>query len=205
MRGPRVVSALPPAALLVALLASVAVHADPVVDEHAHHRQMLAAPAINVLTDREYAIPDLRLQNERGDTVALRELLDGDRGLAVNFIFTTCTTICPVMTATLLQLQRELAGRPDAPRYVSISIDPDYDSAQVLHAYAERFGANWTFLTGSRDDVIEVLQAFNAYRGNKNNHAPVTLFRRPAADRWIRVEGLASAGELARIWSDGAP
>jgi len=169
------------------------------VDEHAAHREMAAAPSYRV-SRAEYAVPDIVLTDEQGQVVDLHTLLSGDRPVAVNFIFTSCTTICPVMTATMLQLQRELVKEPAKPMFVSISIDPDYDSATMLSAYAKRFGADWTFLTGERADVLKVLQAFSAWRGSKNNHAAITLFRSVGADHWTRVEGLASARQLAEIW-----
>lgn len=169
------------------------------VDEHAAHRAAMAAPSYQVF-EAEYNIPDIRLTDEQGQDVSLRALLASDRPVAVNFIFTSCTTICPVMTATMLQLQRELVNEPARPIFVSISIDPDYDTATTLSAYAKRFGADWTFLTGGRADVLEVLQAFSAWRGSKNNHAAITLFKSPGATHWTRVEGLASAGQLAEVW-----
>ncbi len=172
-------------------------------DPHAAHRAMMAAPAYQV-SEAEYTIPDIRLTDEQGQGVSLRALTSGDRPIAVNFIFTSCTTICPVMTATMLQLQRELVKEPAKPIFVSISIDPDYDTATTLSAYAKRFGADWTFLTGERADVLEVLQAFSAWRGSKNNHAAITLFKSPGAARWTRVEGLASASQLAEIWKKNA-
>ena len=62
---------------------------------------------------------------------------------------------------------------------VSISIDPEYDTPEALNAYARRFdaGPQWEFLTGSLDDSIAVQKAFDADRGDKMNHAPLTLFR----------------------------
>ncbi len=170
-----------------------------VTDEHAAHRGMMAAPTYRV-SDAEYTVPDIVLTDERGEPVALRALLGGDRPIAINFIYTSCTTICPVMTATMLQLQRVLVQEPARPMFVSISIDPDYDTATMLRAYAGRFGADWTFLTGERAEVLEVLQAFSAWRGNKTNHAAITLFRSAGAEHWTRVEGLASASQLAEIW-----
>lgn len=172
-------------------------------DPHAAHRSMLATPAVKV-DYGEYRIPDVSLLDTDGNPVALRSLLAPDRPVAVNFIFTTCTTICPVMTATMLQLQRHLDGDAVRPNFVSISIDPDYDSAQVMKTYAERYGADWTFLTGTAQDVESTLRAFDAYRGNKVNHFALTLMRAANDDRWTRVEGLTSAHELARIWQENA-
>jgi protein SCO1/2 len=117
-----------------------------------------------------YDVPDVQLVDENGSPVRIRELLSTDRPLAVNFIFTSCTTICPVMTATMLQLQGQLADDAVTPKYVSISIDPDFDSAEVMKSYAAKYGADWTFLTGTPNDVMRVLQSFDAYRGSKIKH-----------------------------------
>jgi protein SCO1 len=175
----------------------------PAGSEHAAHQAMLNSPRYAV-SSVAYEVPDVVLQNESGASVKMRELLNGERPVAVNFIFTSCTTICPVMTATMLQLQKELAGEPRKPLYVSISIDPEFDSAATLKAYAGKFGADWTFLTGAREDVLTVLRSFAAYRGAKSNHTAITLFRHTGEDNWSRVEGLASAKDLAKVWKDGA-
>jgi len=172
-------------------------------DPHAAHRAMMAQASSDTayrVDHADYAVPDLVLLDEHGRPVHLRELFAGDRPVVVNFIFTSCTTICPVMTATMLQLQQELADQPEKPLFVSISIDPDFDDASTLNAYARRFGADWTFLTGERTDVLKVLQSFSAWRGSKGNHAAITLFRAAHAEHWVRVEGLASAQQLAAVW-----
>jgi len=195
------------AMLVVSLAASATEEPDGTQgsDPHAHHRAAAAAPPSPAqVARRGYDVPDVTLSDENGRGVRLRELMASGRPLAVNFIFTSCTSICPVMTTTMLQVQRALAGDPDQPTYVSISIDPQYDSAQVLKSYAEKYGAEWTFLTGAPSDVVTVLRAFDAYRGGKMNHAALTLLRVPNATEWIRVEGLVSAGELTRLWHDAS-
>lgn len=176
-----------------------AVAADTPADPHAHHRQAMHSHDVTI-NRTAYAIPDVALRNEDGQPVRLREILSSERPLAVNFIFTSCTTICPVMTATMLQLQKQLSDDPVQPLYVSISIDPDFDTAPVMKSYAAHYGADWTFLTGSHDDVMRVLQSFDAYRGSKINHFALTLLRSENDNEWTRVEGLTSATELANIW-----
>lgn len=184
-------------AVAASLLAMGAAAAAEVADEHAAHRAAAAA-AVRIVRV-SYEVPDVTLEDERGESVALAKLLASDQPVILNFIFTSCTSICPVMTATMLQLERQLAAEQPGPRFVSISIDPDYDNAAVLRRYADRYNADWTLLTGRRDVVLRVLQAFDAWRGNKGNHIAITLMRRSGSD-WMRVEGLNSASELAELW-----
>jgi len=167
-------------------------------DEHAAHRAALEKPRYAVSTAR-YTVPEVDLVDESGEKVSLRGLLEGDRPVALNFIFTTCTTICPVMTATFAQMRRELGDSGSQVRMVSISIDPEYDRPAVLKDYAGRYdaGAGWTFLTGDGPEVTRVLQAFQAYAGSKMNHRPLTLLKSPQDPAWVRIDGLASGEDLA--------
>jgi protein SCO1/2 len=185
--------------LLALLLPIISIAAEVSAEPHARHRQSMQSNVVSVET-ASYAIPNVTLTNEDGMQVRLREVLASDRPLAVNFIFTSCTTICPVMTATMLQLQGQLVDDAKSPLYVSISIDPDFDTAAVMKSYAAKYGADWTFLTGSQNDVMLVLQSFDAYRGSKINHFALTLLHAGDAAEWTRIEGLTSASELARIW-----
>jgi protein SCO1/2 len=160
--------------------------------------------AANVsVKNAQYEVPDVELRDEQGRRVRLHELLAEDRPVALNFIFTSCTTVCPVMTASFLQMQKAIrAEHLPAPGFVSISIDPDFDTSQVLAAYARRFGAEWTFLSGADEDVMRVLRAFDAYRGGKANHAAITLMRAPHGKTWTRIEGLAPSEHLVHIWKE---
>jgi protein SCO1/2 len=81
---------------------------------------------------------------------------------------------------------------------VSISIDPQYDTAEKLREYAERFGAGpqWKFYTGSDEQSISAQRAFDAYRGGKMNHIPLTFLKAPTDSKWIRLEGFTSSSQL---------
>ena len=168
------------------------------VDPHAAHRAAMAQQRYSV-TEESYVVPPVTLIDQSGNAVALASLLDGDDPIALNFIFTTCTTICPVMTATFAQMRRELGEQGAALRLVSISIDPEYDRPEVLKDYAASFHADdrWSFLTGDGADISAVLTAFKSYFGSKMNHQPVTLLKRPGNPSWIRIEGLAGGKDLA--------
>lgn len=167
--------------------------------DHAAHLAAMANPSYSVST-RSYAIPDVQLIDESGASVTLRSILDVDKPIAMNFIFTTCTTICPVMTATFAQMRRELGEAGAQLRLVSISIDPEYDRPEILRKYAGQFGASsgWTFLTGDGDDLSQVYRAFDSFAGSKMNHQPLTLLKSPQSSSWIRIDGLASGADLAQ-------
>jgi len=166
--------------------------------DHAKHMAAMQQPQVKV-SSHDYVTPDVTLVDVHGNDVSLRQLLAADRPVALNFIFTTCTTICPVMTATFAKMQRELGEKSSRLNVVSISIDPEFDRPPVLQAYAERFraGDDWTFLTGRSNDVDNVLRAFDVYAGSKMNHQPITLLRPAHGSTWIRVDGLASGRDLA--------
>jgi len=168
-------------------------------DPHAAHKAAMSKANYTV-TDASYDIPDVQLLDADGEVVALRGLLESDQPVALNFIFTTCTTICPVMTVTFAQMQRTLGPAAGDLQLVSVSIDPEYDRPGVLKAYASQFHAedNWTFLTGDSKDIASVLRSFDSYAGSKMNHQPVTLLRKPDSDGWIRIDGLTSGASLAQ-------
>jgi protein SCO1/2 len=172
---------------------------DHSMHDHAAHQAAMQQTRYTVSSER-YAIPDVKLLDADGKTVALRQLLDANQPVALNFIFTTCTTICPVMTATFAQMRRALGEKADGLLLVSVSIDPEYDRPAELKAYAEQFGAGpgWTFLTGESADIERVQRGFDAYAGTKLNHKPLTFLKRPGESEWIRIDGLASGESLAR-------
>jgi protein SCO1/2 len=171
----------------------------PSPDPHAAHNEAMNKPRYSVSIEN-YEIPDVQLIDASGSVIGLRSLLDSPRPVALNFIFTTCTTICPVMTATFAQMRRHLGANAEQLALVSISVDPEYDRPDVLKAYAAQFHAsgNWTFLTGEGADIERVQRDFDTYAGSKMNHQPVTFLRSSSDPSWIRIDGLASGENLAQ-------
>ncbi len=168
-------------------------------DAHAHHRQAASQTGYTRSLDH-YALPPLELTTMQGDSRSLAQLLDTDQPVAINFIFTSCTTICPIMSATFAQAQRRLGTEAAKIRWISISIDPEYDTPERLRDYAQRFeaGEQWSFLTGPTENIIAVQKAFDVYRGDKMNHIPVTLLRAGRDAPWLRLHGLTSSAELVQ-------
>jgi protein SCO1/2 len=146
----------------------------------------------------KYAVPDVVLVNQDGAKVRLKELLQTDKPLVLDFIFGTCTTICPILSAGYVNVQHKLGPDPQAILLISISIDPEHDTPKVLKDYLKRYRAKqgWDFLTGSRQDIDKVMAAFGAYIQNKMSHYPLTLIRSPQDGSWIRLFGLMSTAEF---------
>jgi len=151
-------------------------------------------------TVKTYAIPDVTLTDFDDRPVKLRDLLATNDPVMVNFIFTTCSTICPVTTKVLSDMPTRLGGEGKRLRMISISIDPENDTPLQLKAYARSFqaGDRWKFLTGRVKDVKAVQLAFDNYRDDKMAHEPVTLMRHSSGEKWIRIDGFATPEELYR-------
>ncbi|HCE68300.1 MAG: photosynthetic protein synthase I [Geobacteraceae bacterium GWC2_55_20] len=145
-----------------------------------------------------YNVPDVVLINQDGKKVRLQSLLNSDVPVIVDFIYGTCTTICPVLSAGYVNLQRKLDADSKKVRLISITIDPENDSPKVMKEYLKRFRAKpgWDFLTGSRADIDTVMRAFNAYIPDKMSHYPLNLIRMPKGGSWVRLFGLMSTKEF---------
>ena len=144
------------------------------------------------------AVPDVTLTGMDGRPVSLRALLDGGRPVTLQFVFTTCPTICPLLTGITARVREDLGKEREKIRAISISIDPEHDTPAVLREYAGNFDADpdWLFLTGRLEDIIAVQKAFGSYLGNKMNHPPYTFLRRSPRDPWVRVDGIVHADVL---------
>ena len=171
-------------------------------DPHAAHRHMMEAAASSSVkrTVTNYAVPHLSLVRADGARVALDEELNDGRPVVLNFIFTTCTTICPTMSTAFSKVPEKMGAGAGKLRMISVSVDPEFDKPAQLKAYAKQFGAgaNWQFLTGSVEDVGTVLRAFDNYHADKMDYGPLTFLRPAPGKPWVRIDGFASAEELVR-------
>ena len=149
-------------------------------------------------TIEHYTVPDVVLVDQEGHKVNLKSYLQSNETVVVEFIFGTCTTICPILSAGYVNLQQKLGADLHKAKLVSISIDPEHDTPKVMKEYLKRYRAKpgWDFFTGSRDDIDKVMNAFNAYIPNKMSHFPLTLIRKPADGSWVRIYGLLSSSEF---------
>ncbi len=169
----------------------------PCLAEHEHHHHEIAKDTGYTVAAAEYVLPEIELVSSHSTTQKLATVM-GDEPVMLNFIFTTCNAICPIMAATFMEVQKKAAKQGIKVKLVSVSIDPEQDTPSALADFARKYhaGANWEFYTGDKTNIIDLQKAFNTYRGNKMNHIPITFMRRNAKARWIRVEGFASATDL---------
>jgi protein SCO1/2 len=155
-------------------------------------------PARYKRTVETYTLPDVVLVSQTGFKVRLADLVNSDKPVLLNFAFATCTTICPVMSAGFANLQRKLGAETANVRLISISIDPENDTPEVLKQYLDRYGAKpgWDFYTGRREDILSIMKACNALVPDKMQHQPLTFLKAPGDSRWIRIHGLIGTADL---------
>src|SRR5437764_5290013 len=145
-----------------------------------------------------YEPPAVTLVRADGKSVSLPRELDDGRPVLLNFIFTTCSSICPLTSRTLEEFQRKLGPEAAKVHLMSISIDPEQDTPARLTEYAHRFhaGPEWQYYTGTVSASLAAQKAFDVYRGEKMSHTPVTLMRAVPGRPWLRIEGFVTPDEL---------
>ena len=108
--------------------------------------------------------PAFTLRDQQGRPFGSAEL--AGRAVLVNFVYTRCPDICPLLTATMAQVQKQLQAEGllgSKVQLLSVSVDPDHDTPAVLSEYAAQYQAapeHWRFLTGDRGAVYDVLAGF---------------------------------------------
>jgi protein SCO1/2 len=114
--------------------------------------------------------PKFELTNQDGKTISNKNY-DG-KVYVVEFFFSTCPTICPIMNKNMITIQNEFFGNPNFG-IASITINPENDTAAVLKKHAEELGVksiNWHFLTGDQKYIYEIAnKGFNLYAGENKN------------------------------------
>lgn len=202
-------SLIPNLTALTLLLAGTALpaaaqegHAD---HQHHQHQQQAAAPAPekpDVEAVDGLNVPDVPVVDQDGKPARFYTDLVKDRVVAVNFVFTTCRTICPPMGANFGQLQKLLGDRMGKDVHlISVSVDPTTDTPERLKAWGQKFGAGpgWTLVTGDRAEITRLLKALGVFTPNIGDHSPLVLLGNDARHQWTRAYGLAAPAKLAEL------
>lgn len=151
--------------------------------------------------------PDVALTTQDGKTVRFYSDLLKGKSVVINAIFTTCTDVCPLETANLVQLRQVLGDKVGKDVFFySISIDPVKDTPQVLKAYAEKFGAGgpgWLFLTGKPADIelitrkLALVRARDVPTSRESHHASYLMLGIERSGLWTRKHAVDNPHFLA--------
>ncbi|HEV7921143.1 MAG TPA: SCO family protein, partial [Thermoanaerobaculia bacterium] len=145
------------------------------------------------------------VQTQDGATVPFADLIKG-RTVAINFVFTSCTTICPLMGTSFARVQELLGKEANDVALISVSIDPEHDTPAKLTAWSKRFGVQpgWTLVTGRKADIDRLLKSLGVYTPDRLQHAPVAIIGDEARGVWRRIDGLAAPSRVVAMIRDVA-
>ena len=167
-------------------------------DEHAGHT-MAAKSASSENAQVKFA--DVALVDQDGKAVRLEKDLVTNKIVVMSFIYTSCTTVCPVVSSIMGKVQKQLGARVGSEvQLVSISIDPQRDDPKRLNDYARAFqnGPGWSWLTGSTQSVNETLKGLGSFSGDFKSHAPLILVGDGNSSHWTRYYGFTDPSVLIR-------
>ena len=164
------------------------------------------APSLPEENSVALKIPNARVYDQNGNQISFYNDLVKGKVVAINFIFTTCTTICPPMTATFRRVQQELEARGSDAQLISVSVDPTTDTPERLRDFAAKFkaGPGWTFVTGDKVEIDSLLQALGVAVADKNDHTPMILVGNDRQGFWSRAYGLAAPSTLVKAIEEAA-
>jgi len=162
----------------------------------------VAAACQSLETFAQLSEHDVILWNQDGKQVHLyHDLLKG-KVVAINSVFTSCTTICPVLGANFASTTKKLGSHAGKDvTLVSISIDPETDTPEHLKSWSEKFrgGPGWVLLTGNKSDVETALKTLGIFTPDKFDHTPVILVANDNTKEIKRLSGMVASDKLAAM------
>jgi protein SCO1 len=153
-------------------------------------------------------LPNVELVTQDGARVHFYDDLVKDRRVVIQFMFTRCKDICPVITHHLAEVQGLLGGRVGRDIFFySISLSPEEDTPKELRAFAKEHGAGpgWTFLTGKPEDILHLRRALGFYLddprqdADRTNHSGMIVVGTEPLMRWAMCEGGAKPEWIATV------
>jgi protein SCO1/2 len=138
--------------------------------------------------------PDVPLVTHEGKSVRFFSDLIKGKVVAINFIYTRCPDACPLETAMLREVQKIMEDRVGRDVFIySITIDPKYDTPEVLKRYAEKFevGPGWLFLTGKEDEITLLRKKLGLYSeedkaGDLSTHTLSLIIGNQGTGQWMK-------------------
>jgi protein SCO1/2 len=174
-------------------------------DPHAKHRAMMKQRTEPTAVSADIDLRDRLLVDQDNQERMFVSDVIGDNIVVMDFVYTTCTTICPVLSALFTQVQGKLGDAVgDEVMLVSMSVDPVRDTPQRLKAYSakHRAGEGWLWLTGPKGDVDDVLIGLGAYTSNFEDHPSMVLIGDGRSGEWKRLFGFPNPDRIVQLVND---
>ena len=169
--------------------------------EEPHHHHDSTDNTVTRSDKARLSIPDVLVQTQDGKSLKFyRELVKG-KSVIINFIYTSCTAVCPMSGDNFSKLQAALGERLNKDVFlISVTTDPDIDTAQKLKTWSEKFKQRegWTLVTGDKTAMLKLLVALTGSGPTKDFHSPTVLLIDDKNESWIDSYGLNSPANLIR-------
>ena len=159
-------------------------------------------PTTRPASSSKMVIPDVEVLDQDGNALHFYSDLIKNKTVAINFIFTNCTTICPPLAATFARVQKEMGDKVGKDvHFISISVDPLTDTPERLKVWGAKFkaGPGWTFVTGEKQEIDKLLNALGAAVSKREDHTPAVIIGNDAKGIWTRTYGLAKPAQLVGL------
>jgi protein SCO1 len=187
-------------ALVAAIVAASALlHMQATAAHEAHHPTPVDASS----KPARVSLRDIHLVDLDGMPVRFKSEAVGNRIVVVDFIYTSCTTICPMTSTIIGKVQDRLMetlgeGFGRDVKLITLTVDPATDTPERLKDYAANFGspAGWLWLTGDKPQVNKVLIGLGAYAVDFTRHSGAVLVGDAQSDDWIRLYGIPDPGDI---------
>jgi|SRR2546428_1980607 len=149
------------------------------------------------------ALPNVVVQTQDGTRVRFYDDLIKGKVVLINFMFTSCTTQCPLTTANLAKVEEALGERLGRDVVmISVTVDPAVDTPSVLKKYSQRYQtkAGWYFVTGSRKDIDLIRRRLGGLdnSGDKSQHTGILIYGKEATGQWAATPAMAQPKSIAK-------
>lgn len=176
--------------------------ASAAVGEPVNASASASVPGDGLGSTKKLMIPDVEVLDQEGHALHFYSDLVKGKTVAINFIFTNCTTICPPLAATFARVQKEMGDKVGKDvHFISISVDPLTDTPERLKAWGAKFkaGDGWTFVTGNKPEMDKLLNALGASVSRREDHTPAVIIGNDVKGVWTRTYGLARTSQLVGL------
>lgn len=165
--------------------------------DHQHHSLPAAVPALE--KNLRPVIPDTVLTDQDGNKHHFYSDLIKGKTVLINAVYTSCAGVCPIQTAVFAKVQTMLGERVGADvQMISVTLDPVTDTPERLKEFADKFnvGPGWLFLTGTKQEVTEVLRAVDLYSPVPAEHTPIAAIGHEPGEVWMKVINVTAPADI---------